>query len=724
MVRTQIYDFANLPQSTFLLCSGLLLLALMLIIKLQQNEFSFHLNVFHFPLTAILLWSCLSLLWAVSIYEGFLVCMWWGAGFLFFCLISETIKDIREMKRVGLFLFWSGFCVAMLGIFQYFFELSIVPQAVPPSSTFGHKNMAVHYIILSLPFGMAAFFYTSNRHYSWILLVASTCMVLYLFYTHTRSGWLAFASQILIWLICLCFKPKTFFKNKNKYIPAIIALCVVVLMIHVSPSGIRNPFNTPKIKDSISFINRLASNDKPILESKSSSGSSISIRLTAWRNSLEMIRQYPWIGVGMGNFQIHYPLFFRKIVEDAAFNEKNQMRNLHNDFLQIWVELGIIGVILFLWLLLLIIFTVKELIKNQKEDIIWLTALLSGLVGIMVIACFSFPLRRALPPVILMLFLGFLGVLRTSRRSYAVEAPRNVIIVGLILIVTLLVNACILHYRWINSDHFFAIMNTAEKRKDWQTIIPYGHKAVQLNPYRKKYNASLGLAYLKTGNTKQAIQEFNQVLQHYPYHTNALFNLGVACFQENLHDQALSTFKQYQRIRPNYHNLHYNLGHIYLHQKKYDHASKAFQKALHLKPGWKEATHYLDIAQKTLQDSKANAMKFQNIAIQFMKKKQYQKAIQAYDKAITFAPNDAALHFNKGSAYIEVQQYQSAKAAFKKAIACQPDWALAYKFLGVVLYEYLNEKQRAIGYLEKALQYDPMIKEYQKIQKVIDSDGR
>ena len=292
------------------------------------------------------------------------------------------------------------------------------------------------------------------------------------------------------------------------------------------------------------------------------------------------------------------------------------------------------------------------------------------------------------------------------------------------LIVTLLVNACILHYRWINSDHFFAIMNTAEKRKDWQTIIPYGHKAVQLNPYRKKYNASLGLAYLKTGNTKQAIQEFNQVLQHYPYHTNALFNLGVACFQENLHDQALSTFKQYQRIRPNYHNLHYNLGHIYLHQKKYDHASKAFQKALHLKPGWKEATHYLDIAQKTLQDSKANAMKFQNIAIQFMKKKQYQKAIQAYDKAITFAPNDAALHFNKGSAYIEVQQYQSAKAAFKKAIACQPDWALAYKFLGVVLYEYLNEKQRAIGYLEKALQYDPMIKEYQKIQKVIDSDGR
>lgn len=60
---------------------------------------------------------------------------------------------------------------------------------------------------------------------------------------------------------------------------------------------------------------------------------SISMRLTYWKQTLELIKSFPIVGVGLGNFDIP------------------PSRYAHNSYLQLWAETGILGISSFLWLI-------------------------------------------------------------------------------------------------------------------------------------------------------------------------------------------------------------------------------------------------------------------------------------------------------------------------------------------------------------------------------------
>ncbi len=63
-------------------------------------------------------------------------------------------------------------------------------------------------------------------------------------------------------------------------------------------------------------------------------GFSIVKRLDYWQDTWKIIKVHPFLGIGIGNFNL--PL----------------SRYSHNSYLQIWAEMGIIGIISFLWLII------------------------------------------------------------------------------------------------------------------------------------------------------------------------------------------------------------------------------------------------------------------------------------------------------------------------------------------------------------------------------------
>lgn len=82
------------------------------------------------------------------------------------------------------------------------------------------------------------------------------------------------------------------------------------------------------------------------------------MRINYWKDTWEIIRQSPLKGVGLGNFNIM------------------QSRYAHNSYLQIWAEMGILGIISILWLVALVF---KSALKNialnsQKNQIVSLIA--------------------------------------------------------------------------------------------------------------------------------------------------------------------------------------------------------------------------------------------------------------------------------------------------------------------------------------------------------------
>jgi O-antigen ligase len=67
-------------------------------------------------------------------------------------------------------------------------------------------------------------------------------------------------------------------------------------------------------------------------------------RTVIWQSSMQMIRDYPWFGVGPGNFAEQYQT--RYILPQAK--ERKSQPHAHNNLLSVWSEMGILGLSAFL----------------------------------------------------------------------------------------------------------------------------------------------------------------------------------------------------------------------------------------------------------------------------------------------------------------------------------------------------------------------------------------
>ena len=70
-------------------------------------------------------------------------------------------------------------------------------------------------------------------------------------------------------------------------------------------------------------------------------------RLDLWLSSLEMVRDHPLLGIGLDNFAYLYQQVYLRV---GAAAEPN-LSHPHNWLLHMWLELGLLGLLAFLWLL-------------------------------------------------------------------------------------------------------------------------------------------------------------------------------------------------------------------------------------------------------------------------------------------------------------------------------------------------------------------------------------
>jgi putative inorganic carbon (HCO3(-)) transporter len=69
-------------------------------------------------------------------------------------------------------------------------------------------------------------------------------------------------------------------------------------------------------------------------------------RLDLWLSSLQMLRDHPLLGIGLDNFAYLYGQFY---VRAGAVAEPN-LSHPHNWVLHVWLELGLLGLLAFVWL--------------------------------------------------------------------------------------------------------------------------------------------------------------------------------------------------------------------------------------------------------------------------------------------------------------------------------------------------------------------------------------
>jgi O-antigen ligase len=81
-------------------------------------------------------------------------------------------------------------------------------------------------------------------------------------------------------------------------------------------------------------------------------GGSATVRLLFWRESLALVEQHP-LGVGLDQFfYYHHPAFGRSLIDPTLANtHERDARQPHNLILELWLNLGPLGLVAFAWLL-------------------------------------------------------------------------------------------------------------------------------------------------------------------------------------------------------------------------------------------------------------------------------------------------------------------------------------------------------------------------------------
>ncbi len=312
-------------------------------------------------------------------------------------LVVNLIRSREWLMRCVVGIMLSSTIVAIYGLFQNFFGMaettwqdsdmfsSIKGRVV---STFENPNVLAEYLVMVLPLMLAVFIIAKKpegKVFSFLCMAASGgCLI----YTWSRGAWLGFMIGVLIFM--LMYSKKTL---------AAMLFCVIGIPFL--------PFVLPE-----SIVQRFTSIGDL-------GDSSTSYRVYIWKGVVSMLKDHFVTGIGIGNdsFKLVYPAYALSGIESAPHS--------HNLYLQITVELGIFGLILFLALLFVWVQSCFTLHVKEKRNTKFINAaIFCGLVAVLAQGMTDYIWYNY--RVFLMFWL-MLGLSAASRRILTSTAQENII---------------------------------------------------------------------------------------------------------------------------------------------------------------------------------------------------------------------------------------------------------------------------------------------------------
>tara|TARA_B100001059_G_scaffold81784_1_gene79863 strand:- start:36422 stop:37045 length:624 start_codon:yes stop_codon:yes gene_type:complete len=120
------------------------------------------------------------------------------------------------------------------------------------------------------------------------------------------------------------------------------------------------------------------------------SDASVNQRVTYYSGALSSIKENPLLGIGIGNWKIQSIVFSKDIIEGYTIPYF-----VHNDFLQLAAEIGIIGGLLYIFFIFYpVIIILKKLVNSFQFDFNFLILLI--LTVFIIDSLINFPIDRAI----------------------------------------------------------------------------------------------------------------------------------------------------------------------------------------------------------------------------------------------------------------------------------------------------------------------------------------
>lgn len=293
---------------------------------------------------------------------------------LFFYIISFYSKDISIAKKLLHWIIYSAVIVSIIGIIQFFDISPTLKEQV--TSTMGHANYLGEFLAMVLLAGIGLWKEKESITkwvFGFLLIIIFICFVM----TNARSAWLGFIIGLGIWGIGW-LKDRGGLKIKLRYIGIIGLILFVFLLITIQ---FKKEF----------ILARL--NTESIIQ-----------RIYIWQDTLNIIKDYPLFGVGVSNFEIIYPKY-RTLPENVMPSEM-RVTYVHNDYLQVFAEQGVIGIIGFLWLIITTLVYIPKYARIRPDMI---KVIIPAIVAFYINSIFTFGFYNPVSSLIFWTFCGMMA---------------------------------------------------------------------------------------------------------------------------------------------------------------------------------------------------------------------------------------------------------------------------------------------------------------------------
>ncbi|MFC1810255.1 O-antigen ligase family protein [Patescibacteria group bacterium] len=94
---------------------------------------------------------------------------------------------------------------------------------------------------------------------------------------------------------------------------------------------------------------------------------SISTRVEIWQVGLNLLKENPIFGIGLGQYQTNYNERATEILGHAPFEEERL--HSHNLYLETWLNSGLLGIVSFIWIIVLAYLSFKKIKPGTKKDL-------------------------------------------------------------------------------------------------------------------------------------------------------------------------------------------------------------------------------------------------------------------------------------------------------------------------------------------------------------------
>ena len=512
-----------------------LLLFISLIYKYNNTEITLKINYIKISLFTLFIFGTSSFLWSINFDFTFNKWLLWLTAVCSFILALNLSTSNDNLIRLTWGLILAAGVIAIIGILQYLFNPFSLTQHSIPGSTFANKNIATQVLVLILPL---CCFLMLNKKVSglqvWILAFIISFIFVYIFYSKTRAAWIVtFTEILLVILYFILNRAKNtdwYLWNNNKRNATIFSAILILFLINLSADGFT------------SFLTVTSDNIGSIQESASDISSP---RYQIWQTALNMFLDSPIIGTGLGSFSQNLGN------EGYATWIINNTFRAHNDLLELAVELGLIGIFIFLSVVFSIIYSIYHILNKNTDEIHFFYYLVFvALIGSFVNLQFSFPYQMPVPILIFGLYCGLIAKQIDSNIepikivSFSISKIYKKIF--LVLLSTLILLLFFFTYvKWIIAYNQLNKINILGQFDQIEVIeTPIYHSGMQYILY------SLGGRYFNKGNFIQSKALDKQFLKLWPKHLDVLFRAAYAEHKLGQKPNALELAKKLKKLEP------------------------------------------------------------------------------------------------------------------------------------------------------------------------------